>query len=135
MRPAHLRTAELGCWNTVANMTGKRQPKTTADRVTVNGGYDGFVHLQGAGIGVRPRAGARALHLAFCKREILFQIAAGAKSVTAAGKDDRPNVVVSLRFLPRFIERPVKIAADGVLFLWTIQTDNRDVRIALLINT
>src|SRR5262249_17550833 len=92
-------------------------------------------HLQGARIRVGPRAGARPLHLAFGEREVFFQIATSAKSVPAAGKDDRPDVVVSLRSLPRFVERPVKIATDGVLFLWTIQTDNRDVRIALLINT
>src|SRR5262245_9299926 len=101
-------------------MTRERQPKTAAYSEAVNGGYDGFMHLQGAGIRVGPRAGARALHLAFCKGEVFFQIAAGAKGVAAAGKDDRPDVVVSLGLLPRFIERPVKIAADRVLFLWTI---------------
>ena len=116
-------------------MTCQRQTKTAADRVAVDRGNDRFVHLQSARVRVRPRAGAWSFHLALCKGEVFFQIAANAKGVPAPGEDDRPHVVIRLGFLPRFIERPVKIAADGVLFFRAVQTNNGDVRLALLVKT
>src|SRR4029077_9579869 len=135
MGPTHLGAAELRSRNTVTDVTRERQPKPAAHRIAVDRGDDRFVHLQRARIGVGPRAGPWSFHLALGKSEIFFQVAADAKGVPAAGEDDRPYVFISLGFLPRFIERPVEIPADGVLFLGTIQANNGDVRIALLVNT
>ena len=116
-------------------MAGQRQTETAAYRIAVDRRDDRLVHLQSARVRIWPRAGAWSCHLALGKGEILFQVAAGAKGVAAPGEDDRPHVIIRLGFLPRFIERPVKIAADGVLFLRAVQTDNRDVGIALFVDT
>ena len=43
--------------------------------------------------------------------------------------------LVGLGLLPAFIQRPIEIAADGVLFLRPVETNNRDMGIALFVDT
>src|SRR4026207_1435609 len=84
---------------------------------------------------MRPRPGARAGHLALGEGEVFLQVAADAKSVRAAGQNDAPDVIVFLGFVPCLVERPIEISTDRVLFLRAVELDDRDMGIALLVNT
>src|SRR6185369_17223047 len=116
-------------------MAGKRKAEAAADSVTVDRCNNRSVHLERADIGIRPRAGARSFHFSFCEREVLLQITAGTESVAAASENDAPDVVIGFGFLPRLVESPVKITADGVFFLRPVEPDDRDMGISFFINT
>ena len=94
----------------------ERQTEAAADGEAVDRGDDRLVHLQHPQVGISPRAGAGSFHFAFSEGEILFQITAGAEGVATASENDAPDVVIGFGFLPRLVESPVKITADGVFF-------------------
>jgi hypothetical protein len=74
-------------------------------------------------------------HFTSRERNIFFQVAADAKRIRAAGENDRPDIVVGFGFLPSFIQCPIKVAANGIFFLRAIELDDRDMRIAFLVDT
>lgn len=134
VRPADFGAAEFRRRHAAANITRQRQIKTAAHRVAVDRCNDRFVHLQCAQIAILARSEAGAFHLAFGEREIFLQVAANAERVCRAGENDGPDIVIFLRFLPRAVERSVKIAADRVLLLGAIETNDRRMRLALFID-
>src|SRR4029078_3371830 len=105
----------------------KRKAEAAADSVTVDCRNNRFVHLERAGVGIRPRAGARSSHFSLCEREVLLQITAGTESVAAASENDAPDVVIGFGFLPRLVESPIKVTADGIFFLRPVEPDDRNM--------